>query len=516
MSVSILDPPNSRRVKLLEVRAASESDARQASIALADALRTASMPFADQGRLVVIRRLPLGQIPARASPATLALHIERILREIARDAVPFDSPAAPAANAVIFSAHIEGIVRLAARHARRLGATEWFWTSIAPAWRSELSRGERWIALLEAAHALPEAAIAASAVVGEAVCTQVEDELLCAVPPGQGAEWLQMAGWKGSRNSFAEAPANFLSGRYERVVRHWQRRWGTTDDRLIWLMTMAAVLERPARAADPQLHVRAAAWLEASRERGQMDATGPIEARIPREDPSLEITHSQTSTESSHPPGEVEATPVPQSPIADGRHGENISSKDDPARQTEIRSLEGEFTPCAGLLFLVPVLQRLQFAEFVAAHPLFLEDGFPARLLQFVGRRVGLKPDDPMTLALDASPSSEFVASSWELPREARELLAASLVRAPTDTPQAAWLVALRRWCRRRARIGLTTLIRRPGRLLASHTHLDVCFDLAEADVRLRRIALDVDPGWVPWLGRVVRFHYLESHEIHG
>jgi hypothetical protein len=43
-----------------------------------------------------------------------------------------------------------------------------------------------------------------------------------------------------------------------------------------------------------------------------------------------------------------------------------------------------------------------------------------------------------------------------------------------------------------------------------------VFFDLAAADVRVRRSGLDIDPGWVPWLGRVVRFHYLHPDELAG
>jgi hypothetical protein len=76
-----------------------------------------------------------------------------------------------------------------------------------------------------------------------------------------------------------------------------------------------------------------------------------------------------------------------------------------------------------------------------------------------------------------------------------------------------AWLTATRRWCRRRAHLGLVNLIRRPGRVAISQTQIDVYFDLSAVDLRLRRLALDINPGWVPWLGRVVKVHYLEGHE---
>jgi hypothetical protein len=33
---------------------------------------------------------------------------------------------------------------------------------------------------------------------------------------------------------------------------------------------------------------------------------------------------------------------------------------------------------------------------------------------------------------------------------------------------------------------------------------------LGAADLRVRRRGLDRDPGWVPWYGRIVAFHYAD------
>ena len=70
------------------------------------------------------------------------------------------------------------------------------------------------------------------------------------------------------------------------------------------------------------------------------------------------------------------------------------------------------------------------------------------------------------------------------------------------------WLAACRRLVRRGARIGLATLVVRPARLALTETHVDVFFGLNATDLRVRRAGLDVDPGWVPWLTKVVTFHY--------
>jgi hypothetical protein len=76
-----------------------------------------------------------------------------------------------------------------------------------------------------------------------------------------------------------------------------------------------------------------------------------------------------------------------------------------------------------------------------------------------------------------------------------------------------AWIIALRRWLRRYARIGLHDLVCRPGKISATRTHIDILLDLRQAELRVRRAGLDLDPGWVPWLGRVILFHYLDGED---
>ena len=87
---------------------------------------------------------------------------------------------------------------------------------------------------------------------------------------------------------------------------------------------------------------------------------------------------------------------------------------------------------------------------------------------------------------------------------------------APADAACAAgWLVIVRRWLRRVAGIGPATLVLRPAWLALTPTHADVCAGLQAIDLRVRRAGLDIDPGWVPWLGRVVSFRY-DARYHHG
>jgi hypothetical protein len=125
---------------------------------------------------------------------------------------------------------------------------------------------------------------------------------------------------------------------------------------------------------------------------------------------------------------------------------------------------------------------------------------------------------------LDAHPREALGAFGWAI-------FAAILARTPvvaTDPvwrvlPEAeasadaltAWRVGLDRWLRRRARVRLADVVRRPGWFTFADGATLVRFRLASADIRVRRLALDVDPGWVPWLGHAIRFAY-DDHPLVG
>ena len=54
----------------------------------------------------------------------------------------------------------------------------------------------------------------------------------------------------------------------------------------------------------------------------------------------------------------------------------------------------------------------------------------------------------------------------------------------------------------------LAYLLLRPGRLLINDWSAELVWPLAGIDLALRRAGWDQDPGWVPWLGRVIRFRF--------
>lgn len=152
---------------------------------------------------------------------------------------------------------------------------------------------------------------------------------------------------------------------------------------------------------------------------------------------------------------------------------------------------------CAGLLFVLPVLARLGIVEKCADAGLDCAT-FTREILRSVLQRLHVSPDDP-AWALTANPPAGVPPA------------------LPPDAPHQArvWRRDVRRWLRHGGGIGLARLVLRPGRIALTATHVDIHFRLADADLRVRRLGLDINPGWLPWFGRVVAFHY-DHHDLAG
>lgn len=121
-------------------------------------------------------------------------------------------------------------------------------------------------------------------------------------------------------------------------------------------------------------------------------------------------------------------------------------------------------------------------AEWLTRHPHQAADGFAWALLRAIAVRMRIAQADPLWSVLPAE--------------------------APADKWIGAWRVGLDRWLRRRTAARLCDIVQRAGWLSLADGSIVARFRLCDADIRLRRHALDVDPGWVPSLGQTVRYAY--------
>jgi hypothetical protein len=155
-------------------------------------------------------------------------------------------------------------------------------------------------------------------------------------------------------------------------------------------------------------------------------------------------------------------------------------------------------TSYAGFLFLIPLLSQLGIDAWLANHPLLLEWDWPRHLLLRIAAQLGIPPEDPVLAALAAEglePGPQVVVLN-------------SISRH--------WSKMLRRWSQAPGRLSLAALVHRPGSLVWQRTHLDLYLDHRQAEIRVRRLGLDLDPGWVSWLALVVQFHYRSGGSSDG
>jgi len=55
-----------------------------------------------------------------------------------------------------------------------------------------------------------------------------------------------------------------------------------------------------------------------------------------------------------------------------------------------------------------------------------------------------------------------------------------------------------------------------PAQIEYTASHLDIHYPLQQVQIEVRKAGLDINPGWLPWLGQVVNFHYHEGFVLKG
>ncbi len=249
-----------RRVRRVRLAAPRPELVRRGAVLLEDALHTASIPGGSGGRLVLVRRLDVGRIHPHAPPSTLALAIEARLREVELTAVHADDPAASSASAVWFRDASEAYALLAVRLGSGRAADAWFWPSAVPGWRSGMDADDGIRLAMRAAAESVQGAAAVAEVLRLAVARGVADWIVSATLTTYAAAVLRSLGWTAAVSADGDA-AEPVPPAWRGLLRRWIGTWGADDVRSAWLAATVLIAERPARAADRTLPIRAAALI---------------------------------------------------------------------------------------------------------------------------------------------------------------------------------------------------------------------------------------------------------------
>jgi hypothetical protein len=546
-------------VRKLALRAGSREAVESFARNLETALRLVSLPGGRAGEVILIRRLVLDGLPQNASVHALADQIGRRLAEIRPIRLSVGDPERPGAPAVVFAGRLEALAALAAQLARHGAGRAWYWRRLLPPLASSARLADIAECLLVEARAPPHGTAGVAGFVRLLLDAGALDAFVFALPPRAVA---RPDDPRRAKPALAPAPDEPpgdrpLSGPADLADDHeqagpWWRALPATwraaiarqaallpedDSRLPWLAATAlAATFGPAATARP-----------AALARGLV--------RLARRDGRPVVAPPRSAIVAAREPDAPTGTPEPAR-AADHRAPQHVSALPDASGNatSEPTPAGGQVSAWAGLWLLPSALAKLGIADVVSPHGA----GLGAACMRALGARLGVPDDDPALVALP-QPSPEPVGDTPFLAVPAWRPLAAPHARAspafalrragryrlltdgagrltfactaerrgvrrraggssvrrrpdtaapPPDLAIRAVHLALAKYVRRSAGLGLRRLVHRRGLVVATATHVDVTFPGDVIELPLRRAGLDLDPGWVPWLGRVVAYHY--------
>ena len=476
-----------RRIRTARLRGGSESLIRRGALLLEDALRTASLRGTVDERLVLIRSISLGVLRSDKSAARVARQLDAQVADLARHAVHGDDPRASDAPAVYFHDRLDAVVTLI-RHLSQGDAgtvrRAWYWRLAVPGWQPESTPLQAGRLLLGDLLNLGIGSQALAQAFQRLIVTHSLDVILQAVRAQDGVVLLQRCGWRDSDPGADSTPAPSVATAFLPIPRAWHpvlsqwiARWGPSDARSLWLVALAVQSWRPDGARISGARNEAKAFLRTM--------AALIDAPIAWDHPD------------GHSLGRLQGNAGLVAPVVEP------TVREAPQQQAEVPL----YTPYAGFLFLIPLLARAGLSRAIQGHPEWIDSHVPWRVLRSIAERLSIPEDDPVYLWLSASERG----SSEQVQQEHSECVAKEV-----EAIVAQWRQAMRSWCRLQAHLGLANLVHRPGWVSCSQTHVEVWMPLSDIDLRIRRAGLDIDPGWVPWLGQVIRFHYDPEGRPHG
>jgi hypothetical protein len=202
----------------------------------------------------------------------------------------------------------------------------------------------------------------------------------------------------------------------------------------------------------------------------------------PTDDPRLTLISLLNDPAPSSGQDRFSQPRLPQAtlPVKQEAHPSRASGETPTASGTDLRL----HTELGGLFFLLRLLDREPYCSLLLSRLRQRWDGLGWRILHVASRHVCPEETDPLQAQLPL----------------------------PLDTLERglAWRCLLRcaRACRRSTDLSLAALLRRPALFSFTEQSVDLFFRPGDASLAIRKAGLDLNPGWVPWLGRVVNFHY--------
>lgn len=486
-----------RYVRKSRLRVASSAPVHTLAFLMEESLQLCRLPGEEQGRVYCFRRLHVRGLTENSSRNAWLDAFQAELQVQARSAVHARQAAAVSADAVYFHNDLEigELLLLAAATRNRSG--EWYWPQIAgtPPLPSPAQLAETAIARLLQS---PASWMAVASAVFAVIAQTRSLALLRSISTEQIIAWLSLWSRPTTLRMSRTSPISVrLNSASAPVLAEAVRVFGIDSAEAHWLAALAVTLVSPSAAENgdaisigqASILAMLGGFTRIARLTIANEGRVSIRPSVPTNVPIK--PRNELSPPATLPSESGLAKPGDPDKVAEDRLPESLPVKD--LVRPAPAFLFGDPTEGAGLYFLLNVLSRLGIAE------QRFDTWFIGHLILRVATFAELSPADSILLWAHAAIATADIPEDKATHR---------LLRT--------WVIRVRRWCWRYGRLTLRDIIRRPGYVSLSRTDLDVTLPLDGVDIRIRRIGLDLDPGWLPWFGRVVRFHYRYRGEVNG
>ena len=328
-----------------------------------------------------------------------------------------------------------------------------------------------------------------------------------------------------------------LSCLWEEAINKAVQVWGEDDLRSHWLAYCALITANPAliesRLIWPSIITLVAA-LNLNGNHGEFRSSvqevgfiGQFDKTVRQGKVNLEECDDETNKQLSLDHGGIESpnpndrkntsTLIPDQQINFiANEASHIENRNRPEIEFEFSGqMEYQYS---GFGFLIPLLGQLSIDQLLLENPLLVEINFPARILRLVASRLGIDSQHPSIQALpetwdiDSQVIENFVApTDWQSFFKSKKNFESVFYRPTVIRLETIVQLLLSRFLYRHAKMSLRSLVMREGQIAVTRTHLDFLFNIDQLDIRIRKAGLDINPGWVSWLGMVVQFHYQQK-----
>ena len=478
-----------RHVNKLTIKTAERSSANRARILLEDAFRTASFPNLPQNGVVFIKKLRLKKFLCNSSSMQLSRNIDHAILNMSPQLIQWPWLDNENTEAVWFEDEYSPYELLLKGIVNKQRPSAWYWKLAVKGWSTELNVDAAYDLILTHLTNDDKGWLAIARVIDFIVEGSDYRAVLDAITIEQAVKWLsikQQAGYQISHHDIVETntadqmnlaqktkayPLAFVSPKWRSVLYEYQSIWQSDDPRMIWLLHIAGQVHQP---SSPGLFVSLV-----------LD----------------EFSRSYRSLEQSTSINSDQLILVDKVNV-------------------ERKYLLHKLCKYSGLPLMVKVMEYLGMSDFINDNPDL--HWLPGALLNELRIHIGISKDAPACLWLPYSDNLLFYEACkkevfhFRTPDNWPTLLKRKIVYVNKEMSGLAvlnhWLHAISCYTRLYACMNIRQIVCRNGKISVTPTHVDLFYTMNQIDINIRMAGIDIDPGWVSWLGKIITIYYEDGH----